>query len=77
MPYIKEVVREPPMNITLTGYQVAVVMQALQESDLNWERKISDAETGHHAPNFDITGAKLCRDDLREVIEQIRQKDSL
>ena len=61
------------MNITLTGYEIAVVMGALQEADLNWDRRIADAETGHHAPNFSLEGARLCRDDLRNVIERIRK----
>lgn len=60
------------MNLQLNGYQVCVVLQALQESDLKWDRKIDDAETGHCPQNFSIEGAKLLREDLREVIEQIK-----
>ena len=44
-------------TIKLDGYATCVVMQALQEADLQWDRRIADAETGHHAPNFSIEGA--------------------
>ena len=67
--------REPPMaTIKLDGYATCVVMQALQEADLQWDRRITDAEAGFHAPNFSIEGAKLCRDDLRAVIEQLKNQ---
>jgi len=49
-------------------------MGALQEADLKWDRMIADAESGFHAPNFDIVGAKLCRDDLRAVIAQLKDQ---
>jgi len=61
-------------TIKLDGYATCVVMQALQEADLQWDRRITDAEAGHHAPNFDIVGAKLCRDDLRGVIAQLKSQ---
>ena len=65
--------REQPMaTIKLDGYATCVVMQALQEADLQWDRRITDAEAGFHAPNFSIEGAKLCRDDLRAVIAQLK-----
>ena len=64
----------PMMNLQIDGYATCVVMGALQEADLKWDRLIADAEAGFHAPNFSIEGAKLCRDDLRAVIEQLRQK---
>ena len=65
--------RDTPMaTIKLDGYATCVVMQALQEADLQWDRRITDAEAGHHAPNFSIEGAKLCRDDLRAVIAQLK-----
>ena len=67
----------PPleMNIQLDGYAVCVVLQALQEADLRWDRKIDDAEHGHCPPNFSIEGAKLLREDLRSVMEQINEQD--
>ena len=61
-------------TIKLDGYATCVVMQALQEADQQWDRRIADAETGHHAPNFSIEGAKLCRDDLRAVIAQLKDQ---
>tara|TARA_B100001059_G_scaffold36147_1_gene29253 strand:- start:775 stop:1035 length:261 start_codon:yes stop_codon:yes gene_type:complete len=64
----------PMVNLQIDGYATCVVMGALQEADLKWDRLIADAEAGFHAPNFSIEGAKLCRDDLRAVIEQLRQK---
>lgn len=74
--YIKRVKqRENPMaTIKLDGYATCVVMQALQEADLQWDRRIADAESGFHAPNFSIEGAKLCRDDLRAVIAQLKDQ---
>ena len=42
---------------------------------MRWDRKIDDAEAGHCPPNFSIEGAKLLREDLRGVMEQIRQQD--
>ena len=59
-------------TLQIDGYATCVVMGALQEADLKWDRMIADAETGHHAPNFSIEGAKLCRDDLRAVIAQLK-----
>ena len=64
----------PMINLQIDGYATCVVMGALQEADLKWDRLIADAEAGFHAPSFDVEGAKLCRDDLRAVIEQLRQK---
>ena len=64
------------INLQIDGYATCVVMGALQEADLLWERRIADAEAGFHAPNFSIEGAKLCRDDLRNVIEQMRQANA-
>lgn len=64
------------INLQIDGYATCVVMGALQEADLKWDRLIADAEAGFHAPNFSIEGAKLCRDDLRAVIEQLRQANA-
>ena len=61
------------INLQIDGYATCVVMGALQEADLLWERRITDAEAGFHSPNLSIEGAKLCHDDLRAVIEQMRQ----
>jgi len=61
-------------TLHIDGYATCVVMGALQEADLKWDRMISDAESGFHAPNFDIVGAKLCRDDLRAVIAQLKDQ---
>ena len=75
MPYTLEVFKGNQMaTIKLDGYATCVVMQALQEADLEWDRRITDAEAGHHAPNFDIVGAKLCREDLRGVIAQLKDQ---
>ncbi len=60
-------------TLQIDGYATCVVMGALQDSELKWDRLISDAEAGFHSPNFDVEGARLCRDDLRAVIEQLRQ----
>ena len=67
----------PPleMNIQLDGYAVCVVLAALQDAELKWERKIDDAEHGHCPPNFSIAGAKLLQDDLRGVMKQIKEQD--
>ena len=61
-------------TLQIDGYATCVVMGALQEADLQWDRMIADAEAGFHAPNFDIEGAKLCRDDLRAVIAQLKDQ---
>jgi len=58
-------------TIQIDGYAVCVVMGALQDAHLQWERRIDDAESGFCSPNFDIEGAKLCRGDLLKVIEQL------
>ena len=64
------------IELHIDGYATRVVVGALQEADLKWDRMIADAESGFHAPNFDIVGAKLCRDDLRAVIAQLRSQMS-
>ena len=61
-------------TLHIDGYATCVVMGALQEADLKWARLIADAESGFHAPNFSIEGAKLCRDDLRAVIAQLKDQ---
>ena len=70
MLYTKQVNQRdtPTATIKLDGYATCVVMQALQELTFSGI-KITDAEAGHHAPNFSIEGAKLCRDDLRAVAQ--------
>ena len=77
MPYIKEVVREfHPMNLSVTGYQIAALTQALQDADMLWNARIAEAEMG--APNrrnFSIEGARLLQDDLRDLLHQIQRAE--
>ena len=61
-------------TLQIDGYATCVVMGALQDAYLLWERRITDAEAGFHSPNFSIEGARLCKEDLRKVIEQLRQQ---
>ena len=56
-------------TIKLDGYATCVVMQALQEADLQWDRRIADAESGL-CSKLQHRGSQFCRDDLRAVIAQ-------
>ena len=76
MSYIKEVVRDHPMNLSVTGYQIAALTQALQDADMLWDARIAEAEMG--APNrrnFSIEGARLLQDDLRDLLQQIQRAE--
>ena len=74
MSYIKEVVREHPMNLQVTGYQIAALTQALQESSRLWDERITEAMNGERV-NFSIEGARLLQDDLRDLLHQIQRAE--
>ena len=59
------------MLISISGYEITTLMQALQDADMLWENRISDAEAGNR-PALSVEGAKLLRDDLRHMMQQIR-----
>ena len=59
------------MIISISGYEITTLMQALQDADTLWEDRIAEAEAGNR-PSLSVEGAKLLRDDLRHMMEQIR-----
>ena len=61
------------MKIQLNGYQTCVVMQALEDADRQWGARIINAQSGNGPDNFSIEGAKLLREDLRDVMKQMRR----
>ena len=61
------------MNLTVTGYQIAALTQALQDSSTLWDARIAEAEMGSpKRKNFSIEGARLLQDDLRDLLAQIK-----
>ena len=74
MSYIKEVVRDHPMQLQVTGYQIAALTQALQESSRLWDERITEAMNGKRC-NFSIEGARLLQDDLRDLLHQIQRAE--
>lgn len=59
------------MLISISGYEIATLMQALQEADTAWEDRIAEAEAGNR-PALSVEGARMLQDDLRHMMEQIR-----
>ena len=59
------------MLISISGYEITTLMQALQEADTLWENRIADAEAGNR-PALSVEGARLLQGDLRHTMEQIR-----
>ena len=64
------------MQLQLDGYAIQTVMQALQESDCLWDKRIAEAEAGER-PNSSIEGAMMMKDDLRLAMQQIRESGQL
>ena len=63
------------MNVQLNGYEIATVMQALQDADMLWDARIAEAQMGHpKRDNFSIEGARLLQDDLRAVMARMRKQ---
>ena len=59
------------MNLQLNGYEIETVMQALQDSDTLWQARIDEAKRGNRQ-NLSIEGAEMMRNDLRNVMAQIK-----
>jgi hypothetical protein len=59
------------MLISISGYEITTLMQALQDADMLWENRIAEAEAGNR-PALSVEGARLLQDDLRYMMEQIR-----
>jgi hypothetical protein len=59
------------MLISISGYEITTLMQALQDADMLWENRIAEAEAGNR-PALSVEGARLLQDDLRHMMEQIR-----
>ena len=62
------------MQLQVTGYAIEVLKQALQESDSLWEGRIAEAEAGTR-PNLSIEGARMMQDDLRDLLQQIKDAE--
>ena len=64
------------MNLTVTGYQIAALTQALQDSSTLWDARIAEAQMGKpNRRNFSIEGARLLQDDLRDLLQQIQRHE--
>lgn len=59
------------MQLEVSGYAIDTLKQALQESDMLWQKRIDEAERGER-PNLSIEGARMMQDDLRNLLAQIK-----
>ena len=58
------------MTITVNGYDLHVLRDALADYRKTWTSYIRDCDEGK-LPNMDIVGAKMILEDIEGLIEQL------